>query len=218
MILVMFAACQNESNFLCAALDEKEVRKTIEKFRSEDWRNSSLAVKHATLIALEMITDPKGQPKGGGSSSAKPEVSSREEDVRSAGLGSEGKEGSAAEKPKLSLAGWAYEYASKKTSFSTNEYYKIAYTLKNGYSKAIKLIDATIQFNDLLGDNIYGIKVEKDLLISAGSLKQEEGLFSINQFISSQRRMKGMEKSDIRAVLHIQKLVLEDNTVLSFEE
>src|SRR5881396_2302385 len=63
------------------------------------------------------------------------------------------------------------ELVSWDAKLSRGEYsdynYKITITLKNNSDKDIKLIDATVQFGDLVGSHIYGIKITPDHLIPA---------------------------------------------------
>ena len=110
----------------------------------------------------------------------------------------------------LALSKWSYNL--EKGDFGSN--YNIKYHLKNNYKKNIKLLDASINFNDLLGEHLYGIKVDPDLKIKSGTIKIEGGLYRINQFIAKQGRMAKMEKKDIIANLVVRKIVFDDNTVL----
>jgi len=58
-------------------------------------------------------------------------------------------------------------------------HYTITLTLKNNSDKDIKLIDASVQFSDLLGSQIYAIKVAPDHLIPAGKAVTEKGDYSV---------------------------------------
>jgi hypothetical protein len=91
--------------------------------------------------------------------------------------------------------------------------YKITLILKNNSDKDIKLIDASVQFADLLGSHIYGIKVSPDHLIPAGQAVTETGDYSVNQFMSEQARLAQMKKEDVKATIVVLKLVFTDNTI-----
>ena len=110
----------------------------------------------------------------------------------------------------LALGAWSYEF--QKGKFGPT--YSITYNLKNSYKKGIKLMDASIQFSDLLGEHLYGIKVEPDLKIAPGSNVKEEGTYDVNRFMSEQMRMSKMDKKDVIAKLVVRKIVFDDNTVL----
>ncbi|MBF0233442.1 MAG: hypothetical protein HQK65_10455 [Desulfamplus sp.] len=114
---------------------------------------------------------------------------------------------------KLKLTDWSYSYEKGEIS----DYYEIYYFLSNSYSKSIKLIDGSIQFKDLLGERIYGIKITPDLKIQPGKTVKDGGSFSINQFINSQSRMKEMSKEDIVVELVVRKLVFSDNSILEIK-
>jgi len=92
-------------------------------------------------------------------------------------------------------------------------HYTVTLTLKNNSDKDIKLIDASVQFGDLLGSHIYGIKVTPDDLIPAGKAVTDNGDYSVNQFMPEQARLAQMKKEDVKATLIVQKLVFTDNSI-----
>jgi hypothetical protein len=92
-------------------------------------------------------------------------------------------------------------------------HYTITLMLKNNSDKDIKLIDASVQFSDLLGSQIYGIKVSPDHLIPAGKAVIDKNDYSVNQFMPEQARLAQMKKEDIKATLVVQKLVFTDNSI-----
>lgn len=92
-------------------------------------------------------------------------------------------------------------------------HYRITLTVKNNSEKEIKLIDATVQFSDLLGAQIYGIKVTPDRHIQAGKTVTDTGEYRVNQFVPEQARLAQMKKEDVKATLVVSKLVFADNTV-----
>lgn len=92
-------------------------------------------------------------------------------------------------------------------------HYTITLTLKNNSDKDIKLIDATVQFADLLGSHMYGIKVNPDQLLPAGKSTTSTGEYSVNQFMPEQARLAQMKKEDVKATLVVSKLVFTDNSI-----
>lgn len=111
---------------------------------------------------------------------------------------------------RIDLVEWEFKYG--KGSYS--EYYNISYTIKNNHDKAIKLIDGSLRFQDLLGESIYGIKLTKDVDMKPKQISIYKGQYSINEFIAEQNRMKKMKKNDIKTTLDIRKIVLEDNIIV----
>jgi len=112
----------------------------------------------------------------------------------------------------LNLSEWTYVYTEEKSG----GYYRINYTLTNTYKKDIKLIDGSIQFKDLLGERLYGIKITPDLKIASGESLKDGGSYRINKFINEQMRMSVMAKEDIVATPVIRKIVFTDNSILEF--
>jgi hypothetical protein len=96
-------------------------------------------------------------------------------------------------------------------------FYEITLKLRNAGTKPIKLVDASVQFADLLDSHLYGIKISPDLSLAAGGTHEDKGRYDINQFINEQTRMKGMKKADIKATLTVHRIVFTDNTVVSFD-
>ena len=110
----------------------------------------------------------------------------------------------------LQLTSWEYRFVRGEYS---QYHYNITVTLKNTSDKDIKLIDGTVQFVDLLGTRVYGIKISPDLHIPADKTVTDKGEYSVNQFIPEQARMAQMKKEDIKAALVVRRLVFADNSV-----
>lgn len=96
-------------------------------------------------------------------------------------------------------------------------YYNITLKLRNAGAKSIKLVDASVQFSDLLDDHLYGVKVTPDVSIAPGKTYIDKGQYRINRFINEQTRMRDMKKADIKATLLVRRVVFTDNTVLQIE-
>ncbi|MFA6596152.1 MAG: hypothetical protein WCS69_00405 [Ignavibacteriaceae bacterium] len=114
----------------------------------------------------------------------------------------------------FTLESWSYSV----TSDNISSYYAIKLKLKNDYEKGIKLIDATVQFYDLLDSRLFGIKIGPDIIIPAKQLVEENGSYSINQFINEENRMKTMNKEDVKAVLNVKKIVFDDNSIINLDK
>jgi hypothetical protein len=112
-------------------------------------------------------------------------------------------------KAPLELVSWD----ARPTKGEYANYYEITITLKNNSDKDIKLIDATVQFADLLGSPIYAIKVSPDHLISAGETITDSNQYEINQFMPEQARLAQLKKEDVKATIVVSKLVFTDNTI-----
>lgn len=113
----------------------------------------------------------------------------------------------------LQLVSWDYRFVRGEYS---RYHYAITVALKNNSDKDIKLIEGTLQFTDLLGTRVYGIKITPDLRIPAGKAVTDKGEYPVNQFIAEQARMAQMKKEDIKATLVIRKIVFGDNSVAEY--
>lgn len=109
-----------------------------------------------------------------------------------------------------------WDFSSGQGDFG-QAHYNITLKLRNAGTKAIKLIDASVRFTDLLDENLYGIKVSPDLSIAPAKTYVEKGQYGINQFINGQARMRAMKKADIKATLVVRRVVFTDNTVMQIE-
>ena len=110
----------------------------------------------------------------------------------------------------LTLGRWSYRFVSGDFG---NNFYAIQLELTNNSAKGIKLIDASVQFSDLLDESIYGLKVDPDLKIPPGKKIVDSGKYGINQFIPSQARMRSMNIEDIKCLLVVRRIVFDDNSV-----
>lgn len=113
----------------------------------------------------------------------------------------------------LLLENWECRFARGEYG---NSNYSITYTLHNGFNKNIKLIEAGIHFKDLLGAKLYAIKITPDLKILAGKSATDKGLYSINQFMTEQYRLKDLDKKDVVVELVVHQIVFDDNTIMKF--
>ena len=95
-----------------------------------------------------------------------------------------------------------------------SECYRIGYTLRNNYAKAIKLINANVEFSDLLGTKIYGIQLNEDVKIEPNSEATYTGNFGINQFRPGDHRLGEIPPSDVQARLRVTAIIFKDNSKL----
>lgn len=110
----------------------------------------------------------------------------------------------------LQLLSAQYEYVEKYDK----EFYKIDYTLKNNAQKDIKLLKARIIFEDLLGDKVFGITLQRDVKLIAGESQTITAYFEIRS-IRWQRdiRMKSMNSDDVIRKLDVEALVYADGEI-----
>ena len=91
----------------------------------------------------------------------------------------------------------------------------IRYQITNNYEKKIKLVDATLIANDLLGDVIFRGKISRDVYLASGRVDNVEG--SYNDIMTDKcRRIKSVAFPDIKYFLDVSKIAFEDNTVIEF--
>ena len=91
----------------------------------------------------------------------------------------------------------------------------IRYQITNNYEKKIKLVDATLIANDLLGDVIFRGKISRDVYLASGRVDNVEGSYD-DLMMDKCRRIKSVEFPDIKYVLDVSKIAFEDNTVIEF--
>jgi hypothetical protein len=114
---------------------------------------------------------------------------------------------------RLSVTKWSAVFHPAEYRFA--EYWRITYTLKNDYAKTAKLIDGALEFSDLFGARIYGVRLLRDVKIDPS----QEQTFSGNYNHSSggdDQRLRLMSHEDVKVVLRVRLLMFGDNTVLEF--
>lgn len=110
----------------------------------------------------------------------------------------------------LELVGWNFSFEVDRYN---QAHYKITYTLKNKADKIIKLNQSAIEFRDLLGEKVYGIKVDQDLKMPPGKEITDTGYYDANPFIPGQMRLKEMAKENVKAELLVSKAVFSDDSI-----
>jgi hypothetical protein len=111
-------------------------------------------------------------------------------------------------KSPLQLVSWEGQFGHGQY----NDYnYTVTLRLKSTSTKDIKLIDASVQFADLLAAPILSIQVYPDRHIAAG----DTDTFTVpyNIFTPEEMRLGQMNKDDIKATLVVSRLVFSDNSI-----
>ena len=113
----------------------------------------------------------------------------------------------------LELVSWQYHYSPGKYEYQNRHVF--SYVLKNRMERAIKLVEGTIVFTDLLGEKLMAIRLVPDVVVPAGNTDWCQGEWEVNQFEPNQQRLASLKHDDVKATLTIQKVVFSDNTVWS---
>jgi hypothetical protein len=111
----------------------------------------------------------------------------------------------------LALVNWDYQFKPGQYQWENKHWF--SYTLKNQSGKAIKLIDGSLQFTDLLGEQITNIRLDKDKLYPAGADTPDSGDWDINMFEKGPERLADLKHEDVKVTLVIRKVVFADNSV-----
>jgi len=113
----------------------------------------------------------------------------------------------------LEITQWGYKFQDAKYDFDKR--HLIHYTLKNRTQRAIKLVDGSLIFRDLLGEKMLTIRLEQDAFYPAGGSYETEGAWDVNPIEPEQMRLQRMDHDDIKPELVIRRVVFDDNTVWS---
>jgi hypothetical protein len=79
--------------------------------------------------------------------------------------------------------------------------------------RAIRMIDASANFSDVLGGRIASFELDRDLRIEPGEQFNQTGLWGMFTF----ERLLEMEKSDVETSVCVKGIVYADGTLESFE-
>lgn len=115
----------------------------------------------------------------------------------------------------LEVVDWSYSFRNSQYDFE--KAHLISYTLKNRTDKAIKLVQGSIVFRDLLDEKILQIRLLPDVLYPPKGSKDAKGAWKVNMFDTEQERMQTARHDDIKPELVIDKAVFEDNSIWSAE-
>jgi len=114
---------------------------------------------------------------------------------------------------RLSLTKWNATFHPAEYRFE--EYWHLTYSVKNGYEKAIKLIDGALEFSDLLGTKIYGVRLSPDIRIEPGQEQTSAANYD-RTLGEDDQRLRTIPHEDIKVALHVRRIVFIDNKVLEF--
>lgn len=112
----------------------------------------------------------------------------------------------------LKLEGW--QFREVKVKFNT--YYALDLILVNAYDKAIKDIDARVNFRNLLGGHLYSIPVTENLRLAPEEQVIDKGSQRNNRLLAERHQMLALKNDEITTELVVRKIVFEDNSSLSF--
>ncbi|MEN9848311.1 MAG: hypothetical protein RL368_1051 [Pseudomonadota bacterium] len=113
---------------------------------------------------------------------------------------------------KLLLKSWSLR--PQQVKFET--YYALDIELLNNFDKAIKEIDALINFKNLLGGHLYSINLSHDTDIPAGGSLLDQGGRDNSRLLSHWHQITKTTPQDVKAELVVKKIVFSDNSILSF--
>jgi hypothetical protein len=111
----------------------------------------------------------------------------------------------------LELVSWSYHFQQGHYSFEHKHCF--SYVLKNRSNKSIKLVEGTLRFTDLPGEQLILLRVMPDVHYPANTSTSATGIWDYNQFDGEQARLTSMNHDDIKATLIIQKVLFLDGTV-----
>lgn len=115
----------------------------------------------------------------------------------------------------LEVVDWSYSFRNAQYDFEKS--HLISYTLKNRTDKAIKLVQGSIVFRDLLGEKILQVRLLPDVLYPPNGSKDAKGAWKVNVFDTEQERMQTARHEDIKPELIVEKAVFEDNSIWKAE-
>jgi hypothetical protein len=113
----------------------------------------------------------------------------------------------------LELVEWTYSL--RRGEYEILNKHAITYALKNRTEKAIKLLQGSIVFRDLLGEKVLGIQLLRDVKYPPRETTPMSGVWDVNSWDRAQMRLPGMNHEDVKAELTIDKVVFDDNTIWS---
>jgi hypothetical protein len=116
----------------------------------------------------------------------------------------------------LGLMRWSYQFKAGPHAYENRHMF--TYVLRNRTEKAIKLVDGSILFTDLLGEKLMSIRLFPEVKYPPGEPAPASGEWHVNQFEPSEQRMARIDHDDVKAILVIQKVVFADNSIWSAQE
>ena len=112
----------------------------------------------------------------------------------------------------LTLTRWAF----RPVMIKFDTYYAVDVELHNGFNKAIREVEARIDFRDLRGDLFYSITISPNLDIPASSTVTDEGNRRNKRLLGRGHQMVTMKIENIKAELVVEKVVFDDGSILTF--
>ncbi len=112
----------------------------------------------------------------------------------------------------LTLTHWTF----RPVMIKFDTYYALDVELHNDFNKAIKEVEARVNFRDLRGDLFYSITISPNLEISAGGGMTDEGNRRNKRLLGRGHQMVTMKIENIKAELVVEKVVFDDGSILTF--
>lgn len=112
----------------------------------------------------------------------------------------------------VELVDWVAAFHDQKP----RAYYAIDYTLRNTLDKPVQRVDGTIEFQGPDGIGFMSIQIAQGKAIPAGGDMRLGGNYPVSDKQPDQLKLRNLDKQSIRAVLTVERIVFDDNTVQRF--
>ena len=90
-------------------------------------------------------------------------------------------------------------------------------SFSNKTGKEIRAFDGTLEFTDLLGNTVIASRVEINEPIALNGTYDWEGSLEYNQFMNDHERLRSESKENLKAVMHVGKVLFSDGTTKEYE-
>jgi len=80
----------------------------------------------------------------------------------------------------------------------------------NPFDRDIRAFEGVLQFNDMLGNEVYSAKLVYDDGLKAHETKTWEGEIGFNQFIDRHRRLRNLERDNAQIAFRLKKVLFAD--------
>ncbi|MBV9997678.1 MAG: hypothetical protein JO015_01060 [Verrucomicrobia bacterium] len=112
----------------------------------------------------------------------------------------------------LMISDWQYQF--KDGEYEWDKRHLIRYALTNRTDHAIKLVDGSLTFRDLLGEQIF-VRLDQDVFYPPHDTVPTQGAWKINPLNPEEMRLQRMNHDNVKAEVLIRRVVFDDNTVWS---
>lgn len=115
---------------------------------------------------------------------------------------------------RLMLQDWSFRAVQVKF----HSFQALDLLLHNGYDKAIREMEARLDFTDLLGEHVYSLRLPARLEIPARADVTERGTARNKRLFGKGAVLEKISRDHVRAELVIKRIVFEDGSVEEFTE